>query len=991
MKIDVRCPCLGGRALDSLMQGVPEMPSTRSIAAVAAFSLLLIPTTGSALTSTEARCRDTIAKSMASYSKSVQQAVSSCHRQRSTGGRPLSVNCNDPSQADTSGRLSAARSSIHSAVASACAGASSLLSQYPSCPAPAATADDGGASHNIDDFGEVADCLTALTDATVGLFSADALGDPDATLSQDALGCQNTMSKLAATLVKAYMREGRKCQRHLDATSDDPSYQCADSDPRGRLAKAQQKFNDKFSPSCLLPSSKLAELNACSDSFDTYRECARNAIAHGGAALIGDAYSLGGSSATTTTSTLQPTTTTAGPTTTTTVVGPTTTTLPDNSCGSTFPQCNGDCPAGETCEGVGAQCACVAAGGGACAPATILRTINAKYATPPTATQLSVGWSGNAHDVDIPDKVRDTVDVTCDDNCENCAVSLAPNLDDPGSNCRCTSDSTKNCTVVNGPDPDHCGGGLDNSCTCYFGSPLAISSGGTPVCVVNQITQDYTGTMNLRTGEWNVRIHLASIVYLGLDSVHPCPTCDGDDVPNDGIRNGTCNGGLTSGACDANGIHRTFGPTSFDCPPPSSLNISGSGLLIDLKTSSQDQSLLAELPCDSPADQNCPCRVCSNNSSIGCSSDADCTEQGAGTCTAGGGAGVQPNGCDNFECGDNGRCVEGPIDTYCDGITHPDGRGFITCNSDVDCQPNNAGKCTIIDLRRCFTDPIQAVGKPDVANPVTSAIFCIPPTSSPAVNLTGGIPGPGTFTLDFDSDVRCQSDPSLPYEFPSGANCGAGPTTTSTTVLLPCESATNPVCGGTCPVGQTCGDDGAGGCQCTGVPTPACADSAAPVCGGTCSGTQVCTSNGSTCSCQDVVPACASATAPTCGGTCPGTNVCTSNGSTCSCQAPSPPACSAATAPTCGGTCSGTQVCMSNGSTCSCQDVVPTCASSTAPICGGTCAGTQVCMSNGSTCSCQDPPTPSCGSATAPVCAGTCAGTQICQANGSVCHCVSLP
>src|SRR5262249_50554748 len=153
------------------------------------------------------------------------------------------------------------------------------------------------------------------------------------------------------------------------------------------------------------------------------------------------------------------------------------------------------------------------------------------------------------------------------------------------------------------------------------------------------------------------------------------------------VRNGTCNGGLQNGqACDVNGVHRTFGPVSFDCPPASASNISGGGLQIDLNLSSGTQSLTAALPCDQTTvpGEKCPCRVCTGNSQLGCSSNADCAAASAGNCTAGGHLAIQPNACTDGVCTD-GFCNAGPVDTFCDGATHADGRGFVSCTTNADC------------------------------------------------------------------------------------------------------------------------------------------------------------------------------------------------------------------------------------------------------------------------------------------------------------------
>lgn len=767
------------------------------LAAFALFASAVAPSHAEALSPVEISCRDGLAKGEAKYTKLALKTVQRCHLERSTGKRSLGDDCNDLAQADSRGKLARARTKLGSKMSSGCNGAESLLPAYTACPDPSSTVDDGGATTGIDDFDEVAQCVLALAGEHAGGVTLDAMGIPDERLLQALAACQAALGRGASALVQAHLAEGRSCERSSDAAGGESGYSCDGSDSKGRIARARGTLGEMVFDACdFIPSSELAKLLACSDTSDGLAECARASADLHGDAMIRNAYELLGTTTTTTT-------------------------LP-TACGSTFPQCNGSCGSGATCQDTGGQCACVVASG-PCAPATIYRHVNAKYGTPAGNTQLSTGWTGKTHQVDLPDDSFDALDVTCDGECRNCDVKLNKRVDDPTTNCRCAGAPQTSCTVIAGPDPDHCGS-LNPNCACYFGPGLAISSGGTPVCVLNQLREDYSGTMDMRTGDYSDRIKLASLVYLGISQFSPCPTCDGDVTAGDGVRDGTCNGGSQNGqTCDVNGIHHTFGSTSFDCPPSTVSNISGSGLQISLNLESGQQQLAATLPCDSPSGALCPCRVCSGNSQMGCSSDAECAAASAGTCTAGGDVGIQPNSCSDGLCSASGLCEAGPVDMFCDGITHADGSGFVTCTTDVDCSVVGAGACTVAQLRRCFPDPITVSGVADVYNPVTGAIFCIPPTTNIAVNQTGGIPGPGTIQLDFDVDVRCQSDPSRVYQFPDGANCPNLVTTTTTTTttitlpLPPCGSATYPVCGGLCPVGQVCIPTLVSTCACTGV------------------------------------------------------------------------------------------------------------------------------------------------------------------------------
>jgi hypothetical protein len=453
--------------------------------------------------------------------------------------------------------------------------------------------------------------------------------------------------------------------------------------------------------------------------------------------------------------------------------------------------------------------------------------------------------------VDIPDKTSEVIDVTCNANCEDCDITLNVEKDRPGPTfCRCAGNPRVVCDTINGPDSD-CTTPGNNMCTCYFSAPLAISSGGTPVCVLNTIANDYGGTMNLRTGETESTVDLVSLVYLGIDQFAPCPTCDGDATANDGVRAGLCSGGLQSGTtCDENGEHPTFGPTSYDCPPTPGSNISGNGLQLDLRFTHGTSTLDYDVPCDPPFG-NCACAVCSGNTAIACSSDQECIDQSAGTCTGTSGAGVQPNECDDGVCDNQtAECNAGPEDRFCDGQTHDNGRGYITCVTNVDCQLLGAGSCTLQQRRRCFPNPIEASGDPDAIHPILGTTFCIPATSSVAVNASGGLPGPGSFEVDFVNDIRCQNDPDRPYLLPDGVNCTVT-TTTTTSTLSTCATTTPPLCVGLCPSGEGCMDLG-GACGCAPTTTttlPSCGSGAFPVCLGSCPAGFVCLPGPGFCQC----------------------------------------------------------------------------------------------------------------------------------------------
>ena len=70
----------------------------------------------------------------------------------------------------------------------------------------------------------------------------------------------------------------------------------------------------------------------------------------------------------------------------------------------------------------------------------------------------------------------------------------------------------------------------------------------------------------------------------------------------------------------------------------------------------------------------------------------------------------------------------------------------VVFSYNADCEPGtigiNAGFCTIVERRKCFLDPIVAVGVADATRPVGAAAFCVAPTGNPGINTVAGLPGP---------------------------------------------------------------------------------------------------------------------------------------------------------------------------------------------------------------------------------------------------------
>jgi hypothetical protein len=327
-------------------------------------------------------------------------------------------------------------------------------------------------------------------------------------------------------------------------------------------------------------------------------------------------------------------------------------------------------------------------------------------------------------------------------------------------------------------------GGPDTSCTFivrylsqYFGAPLPLSTGGVPVCVVNDIFGEATGGLDLTSGAFNYNYRLISRVHTGLSPSQPCPTCVGDPVTDDDVLGGTCNGGPSNGAaCDADAQSPVFGAMSFDCLPDPIGNIGNLDIIFDnATTGTKIETITAGSPSCTAAgfsSLQCFCDTCDNLQATPCRTHDDCIAVGATTCGGmrcgspatnagdpctvpsqclGGpctkpGEPTKPNGCSSTVCthvGDGeGECTTGPFG----GLCTPQER-FRGCNNDSDC-PFPGDTC-VFEARECFTSQVTRRGTEGLPSGTYAGTFCIPPTGASGVNSTAGLPGLGTILLPY--------------------------------------------------------------------------------------------------------------------------------------------------------------------------------------------------------------------------------------------------
>lgn len=324
--------------------------------------------------------------------------------------------------------------------------------------------------------------------------------------------------------------------------------------------------------------------------------------------------------------------------------------------------------------------------GGTCEGEALTVTVTAEG-----GSDLDTGWTGIAHNSVAIREAAVTTNLDCPDR-ENCTVDGAALV------------GTR------------------------FGAPLPLSSGGVSSCVINTFREAITGSYNCGTGCGESSVKLISSVFLVLDQDKPCPPCVGDPTANDGLKEGTCDGGKTPGApCDVGGISDLFqnaggappdaGRTSNDCQPSGS---SVGELNIDLNPLTTGTTTF--------------------DASVNCLSSAF----PAGSCFCPGQ--VQPNACiPDGVCPASGVCEQNPPDGICSGQTF---RQCDLTSGNRDCEDTfpGSGQCQA-QARPCFGTSITRTGVCGTETGTLVSTFCIPRTSAAAINTVAGLPGPGAVAL----------------------------------------------------------------------------------------------------------------------------------------------------------------------------------------------------------------------------------------------------
>lgn len=747
------------------------MKSTQTIrmgmlAAIAATLLAAAPAPA-ALPAAATSCRSAIAKSYTKLVSTAVKTISACHKARDKGDPTLAaVDCNDllndAAHVDPKGKWIGAVATNTAAVTTGCpeSVAPSLIQPsgagedyYTSCPVTCP-----GVPNPMTSMAQVGACLGCEAAAIADDALANALGSPtQGSQSPENQKCRGAIGKGYGMYLATFAKGATSCQTSQDKAGDNALTFCglsANNDAKGKTAGALTKAADGLDKSCV--GADLSTMASCAvDNMTNLKAC--------------NASDWGTASDDTFTTTYELPATICPSVIRTTIRG---------AC-SVNGDSAGDCSVGNATE-----------------------------------TELSVGWKGLAHGVDITDSYTLAGSVSCPGTekgaCGSCTVTgLSSDNPQYAAFTRCVTDPSIACT-----NPFHgdqaceggvgqCQGGSNDSLSCtsngncpggacefgacryFLGPPLSISAGGTPTCTLNAVNSDIQGSADPDDGTGNLTVDLRAIVYTGNSQSRPCPICRNDATPQDGVKAGTCLGGPQDGdPCDVQGFDLSFAPTdptnptagpSLDCPPAIGANISGQGLAITLPLTTGTSTKSAEDPCESPNQGlSCFCGVCSGDNTQSCDKDADCAALSAGVCGRGNGVDRKPNNCTDGVCHDvgatdRGECAAADDDSYCSGVLFANGHGVIPCNTDSDCdtyistdenqdkwvcQGNDCGTCSVVSPRSCFLNPILVTGTPGADNPTMVGTFCLPPSSNGSVNSATGSPGPGVVKIDEIIELR---------------------------------------------------------------------------------------------------------------------------------------------------------------------------------------------------------------------------------------------
>ncbi len=440
----------------------------------------------------------------------------------------------------------------------------------------------------------------------------------------------------------------------------------------------------------------------------------------------------------------------------------------------------------------------------------------------PTANgTLDAGWTGINFDQPILGPVMDFA-ISCSASSPPCGTCDLTAVVGPVSQRRCVNDSSLACSPAT--EMADCGG--SGLCRTFLAPPTSLGVGGLPYCYTAMVDGAVSGLVDVETGAFGPVVPISADIRGGVyydlfngGAMQGCPRCTGDLVPNDGVRDGTCDAGPRAGlSCDTNGISALtdFGAASYDCPHVrDQFTVTMKIGAITGSTSPFARILGLGSPHCTGKDALCFCSTCNDAAGEPCADNGDCPMSGGnpGICNGkrclGGanfgapcsadsacpasvcnrpGEPTKPNGCaDDTTTPDDdcvpaaagyGECSNGPFSFMCSN--QPD----RACNADDDCD-NVPGAC-VVRARPCYLDhgvlggsvsvdaqataPVGGVAEPTDLG----SLACIGPSRDGFLDVVNGFPGlarthqPGRLIFDPANVVLATPTP-IPTSTPTPA------------------------------------------------------------------------------------------------------------------------------------------------------------------------------------------------------------------------------
>jgi len=724
------------------------------LAAVVASALTLAVgiSTASALSDTERKCLETVAKEGVNFVKKKMKTIQKCN------DKNLKVPVGSPEclTTDLAASIAALVTKLEEKIDSKCGMLVAFNFASIGYPGKCEQAVPGGA-FTIDDL---KNCIHDSHEAIVDQLIAIEYGSMVGQITDSALlKCQREIAKNGAKFANAKHKEVAKCRNAVNKGKlfGFAAKNCATANlkTKEKIEKAEAKAREKILGKCTDDNIAALDVNAAGVAdcdpkattvakaadciINTHGDAVDNPEAGVAADLIDFEYAT------------------------------------PLSCGDNIlNSSNNPYDLEEECDGT-ADAACPSQCGAADGPFACL-CLNKKrqrISERAEGADSDSGWTGISHDQRVVPGAGYLLDLYDCDGVSDFECIVGPNCS-AGSHAPCSNDAQcaalgqGTCRKERTAVGKHCNLNIQQACAgngdcpgtgnfCVVtphGPPLPLAAGGVSVCPSTFFIDDITGTTNLQTGETVIHVHQETPTKLGLTNPQPCPVCGGFcGSPAGGDRRNCTNDTdcasiegsppcVTDFICSHGvnvdkecrpeppfgGPNGIFGTTSLDCPPLPSQAEAGT---IDNDYNPLTTGTSARVPqylCDASGFAN---KVCLGGANDGrpCTDDSECPDAACDyQCycpTKGEGAGVleKPNDCEpaclggsnnkqpcavDSECPlgfchpadcrlnpadpegpDEGVCTSGPLHNLCSVTT------FKQCSADADCRPpSDGGTCT---------------------------------------------------------------------------------------------------------------------------------------------------------------------------------------------------------------------------------------------------------------------------------------------------------